>query len=510
MATIPRNQRVLILQGGVALGAYEAGVIKALSERLSKQDRENGEPNRPLFDIVAGTSIGAINAAILVNYVKQRKKWEGAADELIRFWHHIADPTPISGQVAELWLGEAGRRYYSAKEFFRRGIRNVFSPPSLEYDYRFYDNSLVYPDGLPNVSNNIWYRYSNQPLRDSIKKFVQSPIATTGPSLNDDHDNNNGFTEPRLIVVSVDVALGQAVAFDSYPREDGSRKTEYGKYDEQSDTFEQHTINYDEGIRIEHIMASASFPVFFDYEEIADRRFWDGGILSNTPLRELIGLHREYWTHMIPPNELSEGMWEVEDDEEEGRWKRTRRLDKTNNKVPSLDVYIVSVWPSIERNVPTDYDAIKDRKNDIAFHDKTEYDEKVTMLITDYIELVKRTRNIALEHIKDNNARNAFENELGKFLKRPIKSKSRTQSKGRTERRDYKSLIKGGIELNKVVRIERQESNSREGDNNTSAYRKGDIHNISSKFADFTLETINELIEEGIRDGELVYKRNQL
>jgi NTE family protein len=43
------------------------------------------------------------------------------------------------------------------------------------------------------------------------------------------------------------------------------------------------------------MMASGAFPTAFDYEKIGGRGFWDGGILSNTPLRELIQKHRDYW-----------------------------------------------------------------------------------------------------------------------------------------------------------------------------------------------------------------------
>ena len=71
---INKVQRALVLQGGVALGAYEAGVFRALYDKLTTEDEKNGEKNRPLFDIVAGTSIGAINAAILVSYVIEKKK----------------------------------------------------------------------------------------------------------------------------------------------------------------------------------------------------------------------------------------------------------------------------------------------------------------------------------------------------------------------------------------------------------------------------------------------------
>jgi NTE family protein len=69
-------QRALIFQGGGSLGAYEAGAYKAVYELLSREDKELGRPEDfPLFHIVAGTSIGAMNAAVLVSYVKENKSW---------------------------------------------------------------------------------------------------------------------------------------------------------------------------------------------------------------------------------------------------------------------------------------------------------------------------------------------------------------------------------------------------------------------------------------------------
>jgi NTE family protein len=62
------KQRALVLQGGGTLGAYEAGVLEILCKKLTEDDKEsNNTENRLLFDIVAGTSIGAINGAILVS-----------------------------------------------------------------------------------------------------------------------------------------------------------------------------------------------------------------------------------------------------------------------------------------------------------------------------------------------------------------------------------------------------------------------------------------------------------
>ena len=43
-----------------------------------------------MFHIVAGTSIGAINAAILVSYVKENKKWEGCGKKLVEFWEYLS------------------------------------------------------------------------------------------------------------------------------------------------------------------------------------------------------------------------------------------------------------------------------------------------------------------------------------------------------------------------------------------------------------------------------------
>ena len=74
---IPNVNRALIFQGGGSLGAYEAGVYKAVNEDISEYFRTEGRGNEPIFHIVSGTSIGAINAALLVSYVKENKTWEG-------------------------------------------------------------------------------------------------------------------------------------------------------------------------------------------------------------------------------------------------------------------------------------------------------------------------------------------------------------------------------------------------------------------------------------------------
>jgi predicted acylesterase/phospholipase RssA len=89
MTSVPHTQRALVFQVGGAVGAFQAGAFKALYEKLRSDDEKDDMANKPLFDIVAGTSIGAINAAILVSYVLENKTWEGSAKRLEDFWRYI-------------------------------------------------------------------------------------------------------------------------------------------------------------------------------------------------------------------------------------------------------------------------------------------------------------------------------------------------------------------------------------------------------------------------------------
>ena len=174
---------------------------------------------------MAGTSIGAINAAIIVSYVAENNTWEGSSERLNEFWEYLSKESPldqIPGFIA--WWdylhnnihpgfasGEAARRYYSSKQSAITGVPTVFSPLVPLFDTRFFD------------SLNIWYRFDSEPLKKSLERFAKFPIATS-------FDEKSSLPQPRLILMSVDVAEGVAVTFDSYETEDGSRKSEYGKY----------------------------------------------------------------------------------------------------------------------------------------------------------------------------------------------------------------------------------------------------------------------------------------
>ena len=180
---IPSKQRALVLQGGGSIGAYEAGVFIVLYHWLRK-DIQNEKDNENMFDIVAGTSIGAINGAILVNYVQENKTWEGAHLQLLKFWDDISS-TPDLRNWWPFWFnfpfawsenswmnvwdqrnksnptaatGEAARRYFSAKEYILSGAPNVFSRPRRIYDDKFFDDFTI--------TSNTWYMYDNKPLNN--------------------------------------------------------------------------------------------------------------------------------------------------------------------------------------------------------------------------------------------------------------------------------------------------------------------------------------------------------
>jgi NTE family protein len=420
-----RKQRALVLQGGGALGAFGLGAFRALQQKLPKIDSENSEQSRQLFDIIAGTSVGAINAAIIVSNFKKNRSWEDSVSALQGFWDRVKSEPDIDfyirywdelyGQYPNHASKEAARRYHSAKYFQTYGTNNIFSRPAIQLDDKFFDNGTI--------PNNIWFRYKNDELRESIKQFADFPIYT-----------NPRDDEPRLLLVSVDIAEGAAVTFDSYDSEQG-------------------------GVSLENVMASASIPIFYDHEVIKGKRYWDGAILSNTPLREVISEYKTFWEKELKLKNLDskkylELLWNGEQEK---------------IQAPDLEAYIVSVWPSEESDARLDHDGLRDRLNDITYSDKTEYDEKVTIFVTDYIDLVRKL----LERGK---ALGLPSNGFQEVLNRSAMSRQRTG-----DNRKYLDLIKGRFKLSKVVRIERQ----------------NDKDSISNKFADFSVQTIDDLITKG-------------
>jgi NTE family protein len=440
---IPKKQRALVLQGGGALGAYESGVLTVLCKELAHEHKGNDNKDGPLFDIVAGTSMGAMNAAVLVsNVVYRNKTWEEAAKELENFWIDEEKGLSSAPDFSKWWWhkakkqnmftasAEAARRYYSVKEYFRYGAPNVFSSLPPKPDSKFAD-----PD-------NTWLVHDSKPLQSTIERYSKDEnneklrIATSWDK-----------REPRLLVISVDVAEGKTVAFDSY-----HTKAE----DPKNPLYEG------DGITIDHVMASGTIPIFYEFREIGGRKFCDGGILSNTPFRELLQAHRDYWKGVV---------------------------GEDKDKIPDLDVYIINVHPSKQQDtVPTDHDAVRDRINDISFSDRnSHYDEMVADLVTDYTDLIDKLKELAKSHFKNKDKSDIiFQYEFENLI-RTAEAKS---TGGTVEHRKYKDLLKGRFNLNKVIRIEHESYTD----------------SISSKGGDFTSKTIKDLIERGKQDARRVLK----
>jgi NTE family protein len=126
---------------GGSLGAYDRGAYKAINEDLSAYFRTEGRGNEPIFHIVSGMSVGAINAALLVSYVKENKTWEGSGEGLVTFWEYLStqpsvENIPYFGYYWDSWRrldrriasGESARRYFSTKELILKGVPNVLVP----------------------------------------------------------------------------------------------------------------------------------------------------------------------------------------------------------------------------------------------------------------------------------------------------------------------------------------------------------------------------------------------
>lgn len=491
------TQRALVLQGGGALAAYEVGVYGALYFWIKKRMQKQGRTDENIFDIISGTSGGAINAWIVINHVLYKRhqghgitdSWKGSLIKLIDFWNHTSStpdftkwgpyslglemeqisgflPYPIWKWTSDekSWMsrwdgernrdnsiatGEQARRYYSTKEFLYSGAANVFSPLPKVSDNKFFDN--IFPP------SNIWYQYSNRPLRQSIDEFSRLKSVATGYFGDSSEDQNQGKIkcEPRLLVVAVDVEKGVAVTFDSYEKEGRTRKTEF-----VADDGQHVTMLYSKGVTIDHVMASASVPINYDYALVptdsdnpysTERKFWDGGVLSNTPLRELIQSHEDYWN------------------------LKKEDSGKTSGDLPMLEVYIANIWPSRWNGIPSDHDSVTDRKYDLTSKDKTLHEEKVAYLIHDYIELSKKLLDFAM-------AKGASDLEIEEYLASNLVMKSKHRN---GTPRKYHELLQKKVEISRVMRIE----------------RKYDPSEIAYKWCDYSCETVSHMIERGMEEA---------
>ena len=503
------TQRALIFQGGGALGAYEAGVFKALCELLPKKDGK-------LFDIVAGTSAGAINSCLIVNHVVNTGDWHDAANVLYKFWRETASHTytsfwPKSNLVSQTWSYLEDLRQWqvnaaktiadsalihpiaSLRErplllplyFFWPDNLGSFASEEATRRYRSWNIFALAPFGTPNVLSpaifqpdfaffnplNFLLRYSNEPLVKTIRKywdFEKGPIKTYYEQ-----------GQPRLMFVSVDIMDSTTVTFDSYQKEDGSWKSEYIHAIPEGRT-EKHVIDYRGGLTMDHLLTSMSSHLrhqppslratttitsINDVQTREEMRYyWDGFYLSNTPLREVLQAHRDYWH-----------------DGHGATLKAERPTDSvTNVTVPNLEVYIVNLYPTLEKeDYPKDPDGINNRVNDILYHDKTEYDEKVAAIVTDFIDLANELIKIAKANASDSAS---VQQAIDRLKADHTKASKKRNGKPRT----FGNLLEGRFDVNKVVRIE------------LSADTRNDIY---GKAFEFSSETIESLLRRGYEDG---------
>jgi len=453
---IPDHQRAIVFQGGGALGAYEVGYYEALYEKFVKQ-KEYVHP----FDIVVGTSIGAINGALLVSHYMKNKTWKGSVEHLKDFWKHLSSSANFSDGFTEMWDSwrkffpnapskETTRRFFSVNEFIYRGVPNVFSVPKLRLDEQFFGL------GVP------WFQSSNEGLKESLEKFIDFPIAT-------DFEKN----EPRLLLVAADVQEAVPVPFDSYKKSDGKRKTIYGQTkSENGNAHGGFLIEYD-GIEVEHILASANVPINYDYTKInakelngtdtnkgkqVTRYLWDGGTLHNTPLLPLLYLHKRFWDDYI-------GI--------EKQRKAVLSGDENQTTIPKLYTYVVDLWAKKSKEVPVNYNDTQSRYYEIMYSDKTEFEERVTSVMNDYLTMTKSLISLAKE-------KGSTISEIEKILMAPIDSEFRVGVK-----RTYIDLIRGRFSM-KILRIQREE----------------DPDDTAHQAFDFSPKTIDSLVKAGYVDAK--------
>ncbi|MEO5698015.1 MAG: patatin-like phospholipase family protein [Burkholderiaceae bacterium] len=210
------EQCILVLQGGGALGAYQAGMFEVLSAL-------HRDP-----DWVAGISIGAINAALIAGNAPSMR-----VARLREFWYGVSTGFALPGVDPPLgWRGPLNE--VGATQAMLFGAPGFFAPrvPPAPFQPRGTLEAISY--------------YDTTPLRQTLERLV-------------DFDRINSGTT-RLSVGAVNVRSGNFAYFDTARQRIDAR----------------------------HIMASGALPPGFAPIEIDGEHYWDGGIVSNTPLQYVL------------------------------------------------------------------------------------------------------------------------------------------------------------------------------------------------------------------------------
>ena len=215
--------RALVLQGGGALGSYQAGVYDGLAAA-------GIAPNW-----VAGISIGALNAAVIAGNPPERR-----VDQLRAFWNHICGQPWLPNLFPYDMLADGATHWPDPLRVWFDGIEA--SRALLEGQRGFFHPRQWAPFSS-SIGTAAASYYDTSPLKSTLERFV-------------DFDRVNCPQEMRVSVGAVNVRTGNFVYFD----------------------------NTEQTLRAEHFMASGALPPGFPAVEIDGDFYWDGGLVSNTPL----------------------------------------------------------------------------------------------------------------------------------------------------------------------------------------------------------------------------------
>jgi NTE family protein len=308
-------ENVLILQGGGSLGAFACGVFKAFAKRNIK------------FDIIAGTSIGGINGAIAAG-----SKSDKPEKDLEDFWLDIARSS--YNIIPDTFTFDFDYQNYRAKlkrspaaslnaAFF--GVPRFFVPRWFNLNFSNLNSSQMQEYVQPPWK---WtYVYDNYVLSDTIKKYIDFKKLSPKTQQNNPNDSNSNINT-RLIITAVDVLTAEPLIFDSYKKH----------------------------IEMKHLLATIGYPQYgFPWVEVSDGTFaWDGSLLSNTPIREVM---------VASPSK---------------------------NK----NIFVVENYPKKIEKLPANMSEVMSRSKDIMFSDKTQSLEKMSRLITKHVNLIETLYDI--------------------------------------------------------------------------------------------------------------------
>ncbi|HVJ33342.1 MAG TPA: patatin-like phospholipase family protein [Terriglobia bacterium] len=224
VGTLPYDVVALVLQGGGALGAYQAGVYEGLHEAGIR-------PNW-----LAGISIGALNAAVIAGSPESQR-----VERLRDFWETIC-AVPLKWSAPEGFMGNlpftmnlrSAHNVAAAMRALLIGQTGFFKP-------RFPPPFLSLFAGDTATSF-----YDTAPLRDTLERLVDFKLLNSG--------------DIRVSVGAVNIRCGNLVYFDTAKQR----------------------------LRAEHFMASGALPPGFPAVEIDGEYYWDGGMVSNTPLSRVL------------------------------------------------------------------------------------------------------------------------------------------------------------------------------------------------------------------------------